>query len=646
MTEANRKLAAILSADVVGYSRLMANDEAATVATMREYRAAVGRVVERRKGRVVNAPGDNILAEFPSAVEAVQAAYEIQQVLKGRNLELPAARRMEFRIGVNLGDVIEEEDGTIYGDGVNIAARMEALAEAGGICISSAIFDAVEGKLDYGFDFQGEHKVKNIDKPVNVYRVRSDGTAVAAQVSAPRGTARIRAGLIAGVGLALGLAVGGVAVWLSLDRAGPEPGESAEAEQPVPAATASPSPADQYLLVGNLVDFGGVTSLIGRVYGQAKIDSANWINENGGINGRLIDLDTVEFSYLLPRAMAAYKKWQGQGVLAVQGWGTPDTQALVTHVTEDQVPYFSASYAAALTDPTGKGQGGGEPAPYNFFYGPSYSDGCRGLVQWAAADWQARAESRAARYAHMGDNHPYPNAPKRACQSYAAELGFEVLPAIVVALLPEDYTAQCRKLLDAGVDYAFLANTTDSVGPLLRDCRAVGVETQFMANIWGFDENVMKAAGVAADSVVWVMGAAKWGDEVPGMYMVREVSKMSDPAGRNYRPVHYLRGVCSMFYLKEAMEWADKNGGVTGPNIKRGMYQKKDWVPAGLEGVCSPATWTAEDHRGVTRVLIYRGHVNGPTTEADVRELIETGVIALERIQSVDIPRRPEWLGF
>jgi class 3 adenylate cyclase len=170
----NRKLAAILSADVVGYSRLMADDEAATVDTIKQYRVAVGHVIERRKARIVNAPGDNILAEFTSAVEAVQAAVEIQRSIEGRNVELPEDRRMHFRIGLNLGDVIEEDDGTIYGDGVNIAARMEALADEGGICISSTIHDAVEGKLDFGFDFLGERPVKNIEKPVRVYRVRGE----------------------------------------------------------------------------------------------------------------------------------------------------------------------------------------------------------------------------------------------------------------------------------------------------------------------------------------------------------------------------------------------------------------------------------------------------------------------------------------
>ena len=169
-----RKLAAILSADVVGYSRLMAADEAATLETLKSYRDIIARLVLRHGGRVVNAPGDALLAEFPSAVEAVQAAVEVQKSLEGHNIDLEPERRMRFRIGVNLGDVIEEADGTIYGDGVNIAARMEALAEAGGVCISSTIYDAVEGKLSFGFDFLGEQQVKNISKPVRVYRVRGE----------------------------------------------------------------------------------------------------------------------------------------------------------------------------------------------------------------------------------------------------------------------------------------------------------------------------------------------------------------------------------------------------------------------------------------------------------------------------------------
>jgi class 3 adenylate cyclase len=126
--EGERKLAAILSADVAGYSKLMGDDERATVRTLTEYREVFADYIARHKGRLVDSPGDNILADFPSAVEAVQGAVEIQKVRESRNLELPAERRMGFRISVNLGDVIEEDDGAIYGDGVNIAARMGALA--------------------------------------------------------------------------------------------------------------------------------------------------------------------------------------------------------------------------------------------------------------------------------------------------------------------------------------------------------------------------------------------------------------------------------------------------------------------------------------------------------------------------------------
>src|SRR5262245_22443995 len=218
-----RKLTAILSADVVGYSSLMAANEAATVETLKSYRDIISRLVVRHGGRVVNAPGDALLAEFPSAVEAVQTAIEIQKSLEGRNIELEPERRMQFRIGVNLGDVIEEADGTIYGDGVNIAARIEALAEAGGICISSTVYDAVEGKLACGFDFLGEQQVKNIAKPVRVYRVRAEPKASAR----PRSKRRLTWQIVVPA-LAL-IAVLGTGAWLYRDRWMPTPQGAIEA---------------------------------------------------------------------------------------------------------------------------------------------------------------------------------------------------------------------------------------------------------------------------------------------------------------------------------------------------------------------------------------------------------------------------------
>jgi len=165
-----RKLTAILSADVKGYSRLMGEDEAATVRTITAYREVMTTLIQQHRGRVLDSPGDNLLAEFASVVDAAQCAVAVQKEFKARNAELPENRRMEFRIGINLGDVIEEGD-RIYGDGVNIAARLEALADPGGICISRTAFDHIESKLPLGYEYLGDQTVKNIAKPVGAYRV-------------------------------------------------------------------------------------------------------------------------------------------------------------------------------------------------------------------------------------------------------------------------------------------------------------------------------------------------------------------------------------------------------------------------------------------------------------------------------------------
>ena len=171
-----RRLAAILSADVAGYSRLMGDDEAATVDTLTQYRAVFRDAIARHHGRVVDAPGDNLLAEFASPVEAVACAGAVQRDLARRNRQLAEHRRMDFRIGINLGDIIAR-DGALYGDGVNIAARLEGLAEPGGICVSGAVYDQVVGKVEAGFAYLGEQTVKNIARPVRAYNVVSEAAA-------------------------------------------------------------------------------------------------------------------------------------------------------------------------------------------------------------------------------------------------------------------------------------------------------------------------------------------------------------------------------------------------------------------------------------------------------------------------------------
>jgi TolB-like protein/class 3 adenylate cyclase len=180
-----RKLTAIISADVKDYSRLMEQDEAATVKTLTAYRETISSLIQQHRGRVVDSPGDNLLAEFASVVDAVQCAVETQELLQAKNSELPENRRMQFRIGVNLGDVIEEGN-RIYGDGVNIASRIEAMAEPGGICISMSVYNQIKKKLVLDYEDMGEHSVKNISEPLRVYRVPLERKAAAARVSAPK----------------------------------------------------------------------------------------------------------------------------------------------------------------------------------------------------------------------------------------------------------------------------------------------------------------------------------------------------------------------------------------------------------------------------------------------------------------------------
>jgi adenylate cyclase len=210
--EIKRKLAAILSADVKGYSRLMGEDEKGTVRTLNAYKELMANLIQQHHGRVVDAPGDNVLAEFGSVVDAVQCAVEIQKELKNRNAQLPENRRMEFRIGVNLGDVIEEGD-RIYGDGVNIAARLESLSEAGGICISGTAFDQVKNKINLGYKYLGEQTVKNILEPVRVYQVLMEpeaaGKVIGEKKAKPRQWQRVTIGLV----VAVIVVVAAVVVW-------------------------------------------------------------------------------------------------------------------------------------------------------------------------------------------------------------------------------------------------------------------------------------------------------------------------------------------------------------------------------------------------------------------------------------------------
>jgi class 3 adenylate cyclase len=245
-----RKIAAIFAADIAGYSRLVAEDEEETLRRLASYRQVTDDFIARSGGRIFNTAGDAVLAEFPSAVEAVRCAIDIQESLRTRNMAYPASRQMSFRIGITIGDVVER-DGDLLGDGVNIAARLEALAEVGGICVSRSVHEQVANKLSVQFADIGAQEVKNIPTPVHAYMVamrREDGTYSTPQVKKPTVPAAsttpgwlwpVTVMVVAAIG------VGGFLYFtkLELPQASKTAASASNTAAPSPAPSATPAPA-------------------------------------------------------------------------------------------------------------------------------------------------------------------------------------------------------------------------------------------------------------------------------------------------------------------------------------------------------------------------------------------------------------------
>jgi TolB-like protein/class 3 adenylate cyclase len=228
-----RKLTAILSADVIGYSRLMRDDEEATVRDLAAHRVLITDIIQQHHGRVIDSPGDNILAEFASVVDAVNGAIKIQNSVKISNTGIAEDRRMEFRIGFNLGDVIEEEE-RIYGDGVNIAARVEGLASAGGISISGTVYEHIKDKLSLGYHYLGEQDVKNIPEPVRVYRILTEPDDAGKMVGAEKPKAgKWRLAAFSALALII-FVVGALFIWNYHSRVQIEPASLDKIAYPLP----------------------------------------------------------------------------------------------------------------------------------------------------------------------------------------------------------------------------------------------------------------------------------------------------------------------------------------------------------------------------------------------------------------------------
>jgi class 3 adenylate cyclase len=234
-----RRLTCILAADAVGYSQQMGRDEEGTIRVLTAHRAVIDGLIDFHGGRIMSTAGDSVLAEFASVVEAVRCAVEIQEALKTSNDALAEDERMQFRVGVNLGDVVVKND-DLLGDGVNVAARLETIAEPGGICISSSVYDQITGKLDLGFQDIGEQALKNISRPIRVYRV--SGTGVPLRPAAPPKARRAGSSFPWGIAAGAVVVIAGAGAWQAglLHFGATEPARPGSVVAPAPSATPAP----------------------------------------------------------------------------------------------------------------------------------------------------------------------------------------------------------------------------------------------------------------------------------------------------------------------------------------------------------------------------------------------------------------------
>jgi TolB-like protein/class 3 adenylate cyclase len=272
-TSIQRRLAAILAADIAGYSRLMHEDEPATVRDLKAHQSVILPLISRHGGRIIDTAGDGIMAEFPSVIGATQCAVEIQTVMAERNRPVPESRRMRFRIGINLGDVIHDET-RIYGDGINIAARLEALAQPGGVLVSNTVYDQVRGKLPFTFEDVGERQVKNIEQPVRMYQLHLPGApskAVAMLVRHPALTGRRRR-IVLGLEALLALLGAGGAWWIGAPLLPRQSADRTEAPRlsivVLPFSNLSGDPSQDYFADGITED---LTSDLSRLAGSFVI---------------------------------------------------------------------------------------------------------------------------------------------------------------------------------------------------------------------------------------------------------------------------------------------------------------------------------------------------------------------------------------
>jgi len=353
--------------------------------------------------------------------------------------------------------------------------------------------------------------------------------------------------------------------------------------------------------VGSLNDMTGATSDVGKDYALGIGEAIHYINDSGGINGKSIKLYQFDYGYRIPEALTKYNLYKRLNCIAVLGWGTGDTEALAPTVARDKIPYVSASYSGHLGNP-GK-------TPYNLFFAPDYSTQARGLIQaWYDNVWKknqdfGKRKPRIAFSYHIAV--PFANSSIPAGKDQAGILGFDIGADQNVTLFAIDTKSQILALKDYKPDVVYHSNTVMSVAATLRDAYSLGLGSDHLIQNWGFDENLIKIAGPAADGVYGCAPWAFFGQEAKLMDKVVEYAKKFNPGvPLENRTIHTQQAYASALGLAEAMRRADKAGALNGEGILRKGFETMDNYEIGLG--MSPVTYTATDHRPMSLVPVYQ----------------------------------------
>ncbi len=395
-------------------------------------------------------------------------------------------------------------------------------------------------------------------------------------------------------------------------------------------------PLPSSIKVGGLFDTTGPTSDVGNHYSVGVLSHVRYINEvQGGIRGKVkIDLVWSDYGYRIPEALALYRKYRDvDRVQAIVGWGTGDTEALKEQIATDQIPYVSASYSSHLNDPA--------KYPYNFYPVSSYSDQIRAVLRFARE--LARKEKIATpKFVFMYPDIPYGLAPIPAGKEYAKELGFEVGPDQIVSQASLEARSQVAAVKTFGADFAWVGGTTNPSSVVVRDARQAGLKTRFFVNVWGFDENMIRLIGEAAEGVYASTPHVYYGEPAPGMKTIfdayrrfreQEVPKFDWGTTQTPYIASFIRGWLNVYMLKKGLEtivdgWSSygPQGGFNGPNVRSAIELLKNWDPDGLAPVVN---MSRDDHRPstTTRIVTVKGG-------------------RVQVLETITVERRKNWLGF